>query len=538
MALSSDLISQFVQVTKEESPNKETTVYGTIVKYNGDRYVKLDGSELLTPISMTADALEGERVTVMIKNHTATVTGNISSPAARSHTVIEMGESVEEVRNQIADFAIVIADKVDVERLEAEIARIDALVAENVTIKGRLDANEASIGSLTTDNATINEKLTAAEADIESLETKKLDAEVADITYASIDELETMEAHITSLEATYGEFHDLATNRLDAAEASIDDLEANKLNVKDADLKYANIDFGNITQAAVEKLFSDSGIIKDLIVSEGKITGELVGVTVKGDLIEAGTLKADRLVVLGSDGNYYKLNTDFEAMPGVEPVKEDQIHGSTLVKKSIAAEKIAVTDLVAFGATIGGFNITSDAIYSGVKNSPINTTRGIYMDKNGQLAVGDTNNFLRYYKDQNGNYRLEISANSITMTSSGTTIEDEIGSIKDEMSTIKNEVTTLLHIESSRGTVFKNDQVDTVLSVVIYRGSVVIRDMETLKSVMGDSAYLEWSWQRLNDESYGVISADDERIGNDGFTFALSPDDINTKVTFMCTLNA
>lgn len=539
MALSSDLISQFVQVTKEEKKSKETTVYGTIVEYDGGKYVKLDGSELLTPISMTADALDGERVTVMIKDHTALVTGNISSPSARTDTVKEIDGTVKELGSKISEFEIIIADKVSVERLEAAIARIDTLVSENVTIKGRLDANEADINTLTADNATINEKLTAAEADIENLETKKLDVEVAEITYADIESLETMEAHIHNLEATYGEFQDLTTEKLTAAEASILDLETKKLNATDAAITYANVDFANINMAAVEKLFSDSGIIKDLIVNEGKITGELVGVTIKGDLIEAGTLKADRLVVLGSDGNYYKINTDFTAMPGVEPVEEDQIHGSTLVEKSIVAEKIAVEDLVAFGATIGGFHITSDAIYSGAKESPTNTTRGVYMDNSGQFAVGDTNNFLRYYKDQNGSYKLEISANSVLIKAGGTTttVEDEIDNIKNEMSTIKDEVTTLLRIESSRGTVFKNDQISTVLSAVIYRGSAVIRDMGTLQSVMGASAYLEWSWQHLNDETYGVISADDERIGNEGFTFTLSPDDVNTKVTFMCTLN-
>lgn len=540
MALSSDLISQFVQVTKEDKTNKETTVYGTIVKYNGDRYVRLDGSELLTPISMTADALEGERVTVMIKNHTAIVTGNVTSPAARNSTVIEMGESVEDVRNQIADFAIVIADKVSTERLDAEIARIDDLVSENVTIKGHLDANEAEIKNLTADNVTIREKLVAAVADIDDLEAKKLDVEIAKATFAEIGELDAMEAYIHTLEATYAEIHDLTADRLTAAEANIGDLEANKLNVTDADIKYANIDFANINMAAVEKLFSDSGIIKDLIVSEGKITGELVGVTIKGDLIEAGTLKADRLVILGSDGNYYKLNTDFESMVGVEPVEEDMIHGSAIVANSITAEKIAVDDLVAFDATIGGFHITENSIYSGVKESPINTTRGVYMDTDGQFAVGDTNSFLRYYKDQNGEYKLEISANSVNIRSGGTTttIEDELSNIREEIANVKDETTTLLRIESSRGTVFKNDNISTILSVAIYRGSSVITDMTALRSIMGDTAYLEWSWKFLDDDTYTMVSSDDKRIGNDGFTFTLSPDDVSTKVTFMCTLNA
>lgn len=100
----------------------------------------------------------------------------------------------------------------------------------------------------------------------------------------------------------------------------------------------------------------------------------------------------------------------------------------------------------------------------------------------------------------------------------------------------KGEDATTLRIESSRGTVFKNDSVATVLSVVIYRGAQRITDSTTLKSVFGNSAYLQWKWQRLDDESFGIILAGDNRITEDGFLFILSPDDVDTKVTFMCEL--
>lgn len=422
MALSSDLISQFVQITQEKKESKETTVYGTIVEYNGGKYVRLDGSDLLTPISTTADALDGERVTVMIKDHTALVTGNVSSPSARTDTVKEMG-------TKISEFEVIIADKVSTERLEAEIARIDTLVAENVTIKERLDANEASINTLTANNATITGKLTAAEAEIESLKTTKLDATVAEITYATIKSLEATDAKINNLEAAYGTFRDLTTDKLTAVDASIANLEANKLSVTDANLKYATIDFANINMAAVQKLFTDSGIIKDLIVSDGKITGELVGVTIKGDLIEANTLKADRLVIKGSDGLYYKLNVDAlgETTASSDEKYQNGLDGSAIIAKSIVAEKIAVDDLVAFDATIGGFNITQNSIYSGVKASADNTTRGIYLDRSGQLVVGDTNNYLKYYKDTDGSYKLEVSAQSIKFSTSNTTLETTLG---------------------------------------------------------------------------------------------------------------
>lgn len=93
-----------------------------------------------------------------------------------------------------------------------------------------------------------------------------------------------------------------------------------------------------------------------------------------------------------------------------------------------------------------------------------------------------------------------------------------------------------LRIESSRGTVFKNDKVSSVLSVVIYQGSKRITDSIALKSTFGGSAYLQWKWMRLDDESFGIISSGDPRFSDNGFRFTLSPDDVDTKVTFMCEL--
>lgn len=526
MALSNDLISQFVKVVNSEKKAKrETTVYGTAVDYNGATYVKLDGSDLLTPVETTADVKAGERVTVMIKDHTATVTGNISSPAARKG-------DVEEIGNKISEVEILVADKVSTKQLEAEKGRIDDLVAENIKVKEHLEASDAEIDTIQSDYISVKEKLTAHDAAIENLDATKIDAEIVESKYATIESLEATDAKFNNLDATYA-----TITSLEAEKARIDDLDAKKLSATQADLKYANIDFSNIGVAAIEKLFTDSGIIGDLVVSEGHITGRLVGVTIVGDLIEGGTVKADKLVVLGEDGLYYKLNTNGVSTTA-EQTEYNSLNGSVITAKSITAEKVNVDDLVAFDATIGGFNITNSSMYSGAKESVENTMRGIYLDKDGQIAFGDATNFIRYYKGADGAYKLEISAESISIKSgSGSSnLDVTLNEIKSDVDSLRNEITTLLRIESSRGTVFKNDMVATVLSVVIYHGTKRITDSVGMKTTFGSSAYLQWKWQRLDDDSYGIISAADSRFGNDGFTFTLSPEDVDTKVTFMCEL--
>lgn len=432
MNLSNELISQFVKVTKDEPKAKsESTVYGTTVEYDGSMYVQFDGSELLTPVATTTDMVAGERVMVTIKNHTATVTGNVSSPSARTDDVKDVSGKVDEIGDQISEFDIVIADRVTAEQLNVERARIDSLVAKDVEITGKLEAAEAEIESLVAENATIEGKLTANEASITTLRTEKLDADFASITYAEIEDLEVINQKVYDLDATYGEFEELATDKFKAIEADISELETNKLSAEEAEIKFANIDFSNIGTAAIEYFYATSGLIEDIVVGDGTITGNLVGVTIKGDLIEGGTVIADKLVIKGEDGLYYKLNTDGVTTES-EQTEYNSINGSIITAKSITATKISVSDLVAFDATIGGFNITDNSLYSGAKASVDNTTRGIYLDSEGQVAFGDSANYLKYYKDPDTeNYVLAISAQSVMLASKNKTVEEVIEDIEN-----------------------------------------------------------------------------------------------------------
>lgn len=588
MALSNDLMSQFAKITRDDDKKqKETTVYGTIVDQEGTRYVRLDGSDLLTPISSTADAKNGERVTVMIKNHSAIVNGNLSSPSARTG-------DVEDISDQISDFEIVIANKVDTIELDAERARIDELEAKNVTISGKLDANEAEIEDLKAHNVTVDGKLEAADAEIENLKTKKLDVDIADIKYAAIDDLEAVHADIYDLEADYGQFKNLTTDKFTAVEADIKDLDAQKLSAQEADIKYANIDFANIGKAAIENFFAKSGMIGDLVVGDGTITGTLVGVTIKGDLIEGGTVVADKLVIKGTDGLYYKLNTNGETV-GSEQTEYNSLNGSVITAKSITAEKISVHDLVAFGATIGGYHITENSLYSGVKSSADNTTRGVFLGDDGQFAVGDSNNFLKFFKDTDGSYKLVISASSIVLGASGEDIETVVGDavkeIKEEfyLSTSPTslsggvwletqpiwesgkyiwrrtivfygdgsmeytpsedgvcitgntgehgEDSVLLQILSSNGNMFKNSTLATTLTVTIIVAGEMICSSREMHEYFGKNASIAWEQKRFGEQEFSAIDPEDNRLSDEGFILTLTADDVYTQTVFNCKLN-
>ena len=607
MGLSHDLISQFVKVTNDrQTEKKETIAYGTAVELDGKKYVRLDGSDMLTPVSSTADAEANERVTVLIKDHTATITGNASSPAARK-------QSVDDAIDQITKVEILVADKVSTGDLDAERGRINDLVSENVTITERLTASEGNIEKLKTDKVSTKE-LEAQTARIDDLETNMLTVGAADIKYATIESLEATNVDVHNLESDYASFKNATTDNLTSVNASITNLDAT----------YAKIDFVNIDDAAVEKIFSESGIIEDLIVSDGKITGELVGVKIKGDLIEGNTIQADKLVVKGSDGLYYKLNIEGGATETEQVSEEDLqngLSGSIIVAKSITANQIAVDDLVAFGATIGGFHIVGNSlsygiteedidvinahfenltsitakyenmeainaeieslkeryanfdrvtaedveslnvdienlrtaftnetsisaedlnvanseidnlkaynasftyspspgsIYSGVKSSVDNTTKGAYLDSDGKFSFGDSDNFIKFYEDQNGAYKLEISADSILFGSNKKSIENVEQDIdnalaKTEYIAVGTDENDKPYIELGEG--------DSDFKVKITNEEIQFNDGPTTPAYISNQKLMIEKAQVDNELRFGNFVWKERKNGNMGLTW-------------------
>ena len=415
MDLSKELVDAFVKVTNDSTENKnESTVYGTIVKLHDTTYVRIDGSDLLTPITSTVAVADGERVTVMIKNHNATVTGNVTSPAAKDSDV---------------------QGKANKEDLDVEKGRVDELSTRTLTVEEKVTANEGYISQLTVENETIKGRLDAQEADIKVINNEKLSSKDADLKYATIEDANVIHESVRNLEGDYSAFKESSADHFTANDAEIDNLKSQKLNAVDADLKYANIDFSNIGKAAMEYFYAQSGLIKNVTIGDATISGEIVGVTFRGDLIIGNTIVADKLVIKGEDGLYYKLNTD-----GVVTEKDqtdyNSLNGQIIRAKSVTAEKVAVDDLVAFGATIGGFHITLHSIFSGVKESATNTTRGIFLGDDGQFAFGDGSDYVKYYRDQNGTYKLAISASEITI-SAGKNLADAMSDLEKKMDDVK-----------------------------------------------------------------------------------------------------
>lgn len=406
MALSKNLISDFVKATTDDKKTaEETTLYGTIVEYNGSKYVRLDGSEMLTPYTATVAAKAGERVRVSVGKHSATVTGNVSSPAARTGDVEELGQKVD-------TFDAVIANKATIKDLEVERARVDDLVADNVVIKNQLTADSAEIKDLKADNVDIKVKLTARDAEIENLKANKIDAEVVSANYATIKNLEATQASVKELSANKANITDLtaATGRIDkleskdietdkliagkanitdltAATGRIDNLESKNIETDKLVAKKADIDLANVNNAWINKGVLKDGSIGSAAIHEGAVTNAKIAdatieaakiKSINADSIVAGTIKTERLIIAGPDGQ----DSIVKAINIANGVSEAEVNG-----QKIQAASIDVVDLSAFQAKIAQFDMSQNAIYSG-KLAINDPTSGVYISTTG-LGLGD-----------------------------------------------------------------------------------------------------------------------------------------------------
>ena len=291
MSLSDSLIKDFIKATAPPKQAKsETTLYGTVTVNSTATYVKIDGSDILTPATTTSAVKSGDRVTVIIKNHTAVITGNVTNPSASSG-------DVDEISGKIGEYDTILAEVVTTDELNAQVARIDELYADNVVIKGDLTASKADIDELKAKNVTIEGDLTAAKAEIETLKATTITTEFLEANYAKITDLEATNATIHNLTADFGEFKEITTTDISAINARIDNITASTITTEYLDANYAKIDLANIKAGCITTAMIGEGVIESANIADGSITdAKIVGLT--ANKITAGTLDATEIEVI------------------------------------------------------------------------------------------------------------------------------------------------------------------------------------------------------------------------------------------------
>lgn len=160
----------------------------------------------------------------------------------------------------------------------------------------------------------------------------------------------------TKVDAEYVKSHAITTDNLDAIKAEIQELIVDEIDGKYADIHLANIDILDVGQ-----FFADSGLVKNMTIVNGKVTGVLDSVTINANSITSGTLTTDRLVIRGTDKSIvYELNN----IDGALQAKDvDTLNGEIITPRTINADKIIAQSITA--NELATESITSDKIKAG-----------------------------------------------------------------------------------------------------------------------------------------------------------------------------
>ncbi|MCI9092665.1 MAG: tail fiber domain-containing protein [Coprobacillus sp.] len=189
--------------------------------------------------------------------------------------------------------------------------------------------------------------------------------------------------------------------RLEVLSGKIDDLDVGNL-----EATYAKIDLSNVNTEHVGNLLVDAGLITDLTIVDGHVTGDLTGVRIHGDLIDTNTLKVKNLLLEGPDGLIYQINALASGLTQTELTEEiynQKMLGSVLVNQSVTTEQLNTKEIFSNSAVIKEIfaqDVTATGTVTGMtlKGGSININEKFIVDSLG-----------------NGKFSGEIEATSGTL---------------------------------------------------------------------------------------------------------------------------
>lgn len=324
------------------------------IEYLGDAFIEPGDKVKFYDDSRSVQFYPSEIVWEWDGGLRCTLKSEIVQESGTTEADVSLNEIVNTINSVANTLQNVRYNTVTTKTLEADAANIGLLKAEQADIK------YATIQSL---NAT-DAKITAL--DSATIKTDELYSKVADLDYIKSDH-----ADIAVIKNTM-----ITTDTLKAEIAKIgyltaDEADIRYLTVSTADTKFLHADMSDMDIAKIQTLFATAGIVSDMTIKDGHITGVLDSVTVNANSITTGTLSVDRLVIRGSEKSLvYELNNISGAL---QAKSVDTLNGEILTQRTITADKLVAKSITSNEIKAG--TITSDEIASGtIKAANINVT--------------------------------------------------------------------------------------------------------------------------------------------------------------------
>ena len=428
MGLSYDLISEFVKITndKKEGP-KEGTVYATVVNSTGGKYVKIDGSDLLTPIDTTTGIEDGERVTVMIKDHKATVTGNITSPSVGKGTVNSLVGAVVDEN--------LVGINADIENLIAKNAYLENVFAQNsVIVDSKIEnliAKDTYLENTYAENATIiDSKIENLEATDSRIENSVI--ENFQVIDGVVQDLKATNADIKVLNADFAQIKTLVNGNLTSDNILSFNLTSEKVTVDDAFIKDAMIDTISAGKINAGKINTNS-------VSIGSEDG---GMLITGSTQQFMDKNGNVRIQIGKDAS-----GDFTFILYGENGQGQLINQNGITASAIG-DGLIVNNMVSDNAAISGGKLDISSVITEINSDNSTTIKSskIYLNDQAQ-SLEVAFNSLKTRVD---------TIQEVTIQGDLTAIVEQVQSNTSKIEANKNSINTLI----SEDTVIKKQVTD------------------------------------------------------------------------------
>lgn len=298
-------------ITPKTEKVEEAQIRGTIVYRNQEHFVQLDGapSNAFTPIAEFAEGasdagfVHGDRVLVLIKNHQAIVTKNLTT-GLQAQAAKEASAFTTAITDEGITAQRIIANDTFTNTLRANHITADEIIAGMATID-TLDANYAHITNGVIDNAKIGvADINDLSANYAHITTGVIDN--AKIDVADVNNLSANYAHITNgvidnAKIGYADVDDLDANYAHITQGVIDNAKIGYADVEDLDANYARINMANVNNAWIE-----NGTIKKAEVFDENVfdlSGNRATLSrLDASKINVANLRADNLVVRRING--------------------------------------------------------------------------------------------------------------------------------------------------------------------------------------------------------------------------------------------
>ncbi|MCC8181521.1 MAG: phage tail protein, partial [Clostridiales bacterium] len=374
----------------EDSDGNQTDEYLTISDVNNGSIYYADEAAVekygwIVVCNIWEDVTEASNLLTKAKNYLAQVTSAVTSFEVNAVDLALVSAEYEYIN--LGDYVLIQSEPHGVDQyVELTAMDIDLLDPSNDTL------------TFGTDTASLTDAQRSSDRSVQTA-------------------LESLSVQYTNLVATAITTKYLAANYLNA-----DTIRADYLTAKDIAANYASIDLANVSTANIGTLFANVGLLTNMSVVDGYITGTLNGVTINADVITTGTLSVDRLLLTGEDGIIYAINASSSGLTESELSAEqyqNYINGSCIVANSVTAAQINVTDLFAQDITATG-SITGLALYS--------INGAFSLDADGKL-VSTSGQIGGWTID---NYRLYAELTTLETTTETVYVTDEDGNYIQE----------------------------------------------------------------------------------------------------------